>query len=131
MTKTEIKSEQVEIVKQVRLTSNQRSTLVEMQTKGGRYDGHSMDWKTRVELQNLLLIEERPRYSPKELRDISAQLTAKWRELTTLVRVKDLSAADRKVNELQELSRRVSQTAWWLTQTADEYLLKGRVIISR
>ncbi len=131
MPKTEIKTQKTEIVKQVRLTPNQRYTLVDMQTKGGRYDGHHMDWTTRATLQNLMLIEERPRFSPAEIKRATTQSIARWHQLARLVKAKNLAGLDQKIHELRDLARRADQKAWWLTKQADEYLLRGSVVIKR
>jgi hypothetical protein len=129
--KTEIQTEKVEVVKQVRLTTKQRLTLVNMQNHGGRHESHYFDYSARVDLIALGLIEEGPELTEQERKAVKAELAQLWKSLPAMVRSKSVEALDRAIDEIRSRNSRLESKTWWLTDAANEYLTKGRVVITR
>jgi len=127
--KTEIKTEQVEIVRQVRLTTSQRMELVEMSNKGGR--DRNIDWRVRHDLTALGLIEERDQFTPVEKVKIRQEIDALWKQAAGQVKAKDVELLKRTADSIREKRGDLERKAFWLTAAANEYLVKGRVLITR
>ncbi|MGD0497563.1 MAG: hypothetical protein ABSC23_03905 [Bryobacteraceae bacterium] len=127
--KTEVRTGKVEIVKQVKLTSNQRFTLLAMSNNGGR-DRH-LDYKLKAEFLALGLVEERDLNTPAEKRAIEAEIRACWKQVPALVKARDADGLDRLSDKIRGKLRDLSTRGFWLTKAATEYLVKGKVTITR
>lgn len=127
--KTQISKETVEIVKQVRLTTNQRMTLVKMSNNGGR--DRNVDYHVRYDLVALGLIEERAQFTTEEKRAIARDVSELWKKLPALVKARQLDEVDRTVDHIRGRKRDLEAKAFWLTDAANEYLTKGKVTIVR
>ncbi len=131
-TKTQVSTEKVEVVRQVRLTSKQRLTLVEMQNSGGRSRNSGyMNYTVRQDLQALGLIEERLLHTASEKKAIEGEISALWKAMPAHVKTKDASLVERQAGVIYAKLRSLDSKAWWLTKAAEEYLVKGKVMISR
>ena len=117
--------ERIEIVKQVKLTAAQRIALVAASNAGGVL--HNVDYDVREMLRYLGLIEEKLLYSRAE---IDKEVAEAWTDLRAAVRDKDISKADGAVSTLRDQRWKREKKCWRLTAAADEYLLKGRVVVT-
>jgi hypothetical protein len=117
-----------EIVRQVRLTTNQRLALVQMSNDGGHGNPH---WKARLDLRQLGLIEERPRFAGAERIAKEKKIADLWKHLPALVKARNQRGLERVSQELHSHYYELERTTYWLTKAAEEYLVKGRVVITR
>lgn len=127
--KTEIKLRPIEIVKQVRLTANQRFALVELSNAGGRK--RNLEWRVRFDLIHLGLIEERDQYTVAEKDAIKQDIAAMWKNAREISKTRDSNKLYEKAMAIRGKERELSMKAVWLTDAAKEYLIKGRVVITR
>lgn len=116
-----------EIVKQVRLTPNQRYALMEAASNGGRLK--SGDWGVKTTLGHLRLIEKRIAGSPAERAALEKKIADAWKAIPALVKAKKLSEVESALHSIRNAKYSLQQEAWYLTKAADEYLTKGRVVI--
>jgi hypothetical protein len=130
--KVEVVAEQVEVIKQVKLTSKQRLTLVEMQNHQGRHDrAFSLDYSVRADLQALGLIEERLSKTEAERKVVTAEINGLWKGVPKLVADRDHHSVDRLMGDIRRKHEELERKTWWLTDAAYEYLTKGKVTITR
>lgn len=120
----------VEILKQVKLKPRSKLTLIQMSNDGGRFTGHHLEWSIREELRQFHLIEERPRYTAKDLAEHKKQTAELWRKLAAAVKARDVRTVRRAADNLSSQVYDLESKAWWLTKTAEEYLLKGKVTVT-
>ncbi len=128
-TKTVIAKEKVEVVRQVKLTTNQRLKLVMMSTEGGM--ARHVDWNVRADLLALGLIEERDCYTEKQKSEIRVQIAGMWKQASVFLKAKDASGLDRIAGEIRSKESEIAWKGFWLTDAANEYLVKGTVTITR
>lgn len=127
--KTEIKARPIEIVKQIRLTANQRFALVELSNAGGRK--HNLEWRVRFDLIHLGLVEERDQYTDQEKSKINQEITSMWKGLREIIKERNADQLYDKAAAIRGKERELTLKALWLTDAAKEYLIKGRVVITR
>jgi hypothetical protein len=118
-------AEQVEIIKQVKLTSAQRIALIAAFNEGGVLRDSAHD--VREALRYLGLVEKTPLHTGAELDRL---ISKAWRDLRRAVRAKNADAAERPLQEIRGERWNREKTCWRLTTAAHEYLLKGRVIVT-
>jgi len=123
--RTEITAEKIEIVKQIKLTSNQRFALVAMSNNGGR-ERH-IDYKVKGDLVALGLIEEREMNTPAEKKAIETEIRDSWKLAGPLVKAKNADSLDRLMDKIRSKQRDLTTKAYWLTKAAEEYLVKGNL----
>jgi hypothetical protein len=121
--------ENIEIVKQIKLTSSQMFTLVAMSNGGGR-ERH-IDYRVKGDLVALGLIEERDMYTALEKIVIEAEIREGWKQARLLTKARDTEGLDRIVDKIRGKQRDLTTKAYWLTKAAEEYLVKGKVTIVR
>jgi hypothetical protein len=127
--KTKISTEKVEVIKKIRLTTNQHIALTEMQNNKGR--SKRLDWAVRSILLSLGLIEEREYSTPLEKRVIERAIIKSWKHVEQVVRRRKLEELSRAVSDLESKHRDLSAKCYWLTPAANEYLTTGTVTITR
>ena len=118
-------TQRIEIAKPVKLTPTQHIALI----SAANHDGilKSLDFSTAETLRYLGLIKQVPIITPEGLK----QRTQKaWAALAAAARQKDAKAAEDAVALIRSESWDRNKTQWVLTPAADEYLLKGRVIVT-
>lgn len=116
---------QLQVIKEVRLTTNQRLALVRMANESGIVD--RLDYCVHTDLVFLGLIEKVKLTSEAQ---IDKEVAAAWKDLAAAVRKKDSSLADKAIRIITGASWRASKEGWRLTDAAKEYLLKGKVLVT-
>jgi hypothetical protein len=117
--------EQVEIIKQVKLTAAQRVALISAANDKGVL--HGSDHGIRETLRYLGLVENRKLYTSAE---IDKRVAEAWAKLRAAVRQKDTNKAEDAIGVIRSERWDREKTTWRLTAAAEEYLLKGRVIVT-
>lgn len=117
--------EQVEILKQVKLTAAQRIALVSAANEKGFLQNASYD--VRETLRYLGLVEKAPLHTAAEIDKRTAEA---WARLRVAVRDKDARKAEDAIGVIRSDRWDREKSSWRLTAAAQEYLLKGRVIVT-
>lgn len=117
----------IEIVKQVRLTPKQRLTLMDMANEGGSKS--RIDHDAATVLRHLGLIEQRSRFTPAEKKARAQKRKAMFRDCIALARAEDAKGLHRKADAIDSDAYHDSETAYFLTPAAQEYLIQGKVTI--
>jgi hypothetical protein len=118
-------AEQVEIIKQVKLTAEQRIALIAAANADGVLKSPSFN--VRETLRYLGLIEQTTQYVKA---DIEKRTANAWRQLAVAVRTKEAKKAEDLIGTIMNEKWDIQRTCWRLTAAASEYLLKGRVIVT-
>lgn len=121
-------STKTEIVKQVKLTPNQRIALMQAAADGGRFN-HTPDWGVLQPLRFLRLVEQRPKYEGKELASVRHKINDLWKKVPAIVRAKDARALDKISSDIRSYEYDLERTVYWLTPAAHEYLTLGKVTV--
>jgi hypothetical protein len=116
----------VEIVKQVKLTPNQRIALIAAANNGGVLKDRDADYGARETLRYLGLIEQFPLNDPATLRK---KTDAAWVALRDASRSRNLRAASDAMKIIDDENWQAEKRGWRLTAAASEYLDKGRIVI--
>jgi hypothetical protein len=131
--KVEGTTDKAEVIAKVRLTSKQRLTLVDMQNNGGRHNRGTtyLDYSVRVDLQALGLIQEGMSLTAQEQKAIMAEINGLWKSIPALVKGKDHKSIGRIMGEIGRKHQDIEAKTWVLTDAAKEYLVHGKVVVSR
>jgi hypothetical protein len=118
-------SEQVEIIKQVKLTSAQRIALIAAANSKGELQ--NVEYGVREQLRYLGLITQRSLYTRAE---VDKDVADAWKALRAAVAARDSGKAEKAIHTIRSAGWAREKKVWSLTAAADEYLLKGRVIVT-
>jgi hypothetical protein len=118
-----------EIVKQVKLTPNQKISLMEAAANGGKFE-RAPEWAVLQPLRFLRLIEERPKYAGKDLAALQTQIAQLWVKMPAIVKARDHNALERICRDISSLEYDRERKAYWITDAGKAYLTLGTVTIA-
>lgn len=118
-------SEQIEIIKQVKLTAAQRIAVIAAANADGVMSGVNYD--VRETLRYLGLVQQSKQYTKAELEKRTEEA---WKSLRQAVASRDAKKAEDAIGVIRSERWDLERSVWRLTGAADEYLLKGRVIVT-
>lgn len=119
-------NKQIQIAKPCRLTSDQHITLLAAANNGGMLKDNP-SFSTRETLHYLGLIVQVRLHSDAE---IAVDTRKAWASLKEAVRDKNAKLAEDAVACIRNERWRREKMAWKLTAAAEEYLMKGRVLVT-
>jgi hypothetical protein len=118
-------TKQVEIIPQVKLSSAEKIALIAASNNSGVLTETSFG--IRENLRYLSLVEQVSQYDKDALKK---RTEAAWKALQMAVRTRDASACEKQVNVIRSERWDSEKKVWKLTPAANEYLMRGRVIVT-
>ena len=121
-------SQKVEIVKQVKLSPNQRIALITAANNKGVFE--HIDSSTRETLRYLGLIEQLPRYAAERLKEQETKVVTAWKELSAAAKRKSIKGVEEHLRTITADAWHRNDKIWVLSKDAKDYLENGKVTIT-